>query len=369
MFDFTWTEHTLDDILYCVAVYILFLVLFYKKYLVNALVSPKRTDRLLVLIAFILIITACIDGDWFNYRRMVYDYEFVEGAHNHGEPIYAYIIKFVNKNYLLFRIFVWGAALWLTSIAFKRYGVNYNMALFFLIAVFLIKFNYSRATLGMACYFAGLSFLLIPQKGLNVVGLLLAIILFRGAYEFHHSMLILIVLTSVIFLPADKPVIIILGFLLLPFFATYLKENATIFDQLENEYLSEKVKFYFARETEQSNIFGIIENVINYGVFVVPLILDTVIIVRNRKKISTPMLRLYRIIFGVTIMSLSFWLMELDSTFFIYRTLFMSFIPITILTVYLYEKHFMSYRQYSLIIFWGISAISFRLLHLIWEYR
>lgn len=369
MIDFTWTDHTAANILYCGVIYLMFIVLFYNRYVTNALNQSNRNDYLLFGVAFVLIITACIDGDWFSYREMVVDYDFSVGAYNHGELIYAFIISFVKKNYLLFRIIVWGGAWLFTYFAFKRFEVNVNIAMFFLIAVFLIKFNYSRATLGMASCCLGASYLLKAKNGFLVINLVLAAFFFWLGYEFHNSMLLLIIVSIIIIpLPVDRPFLIVVFFITLPIIAYFVSNLFSFIDLLENEYLSEKFFHYLDRTTNKSNFFGIILNIINYGVFIIPLVFDTIVINNHRRDIPIVIIHLYRIVISVTILSFSFLFMGLESTVFVYRILFMSFIPLIIITVYLFENKFLSFRRYAIIVQWGVGAIFYKLIHLLFQY-
>ena len=367
MFDFTWSEHTLVNVLYCIITYGLFIVVFYKRYVTNALYQRTNPNRWMLFFALLLIITACFDTDWFHYREMVYDYDLTIGADNYGEPVYRFIIELVGKNYLLFRLVVWGLAFGLTCFAFRRFEVNINWAVFFLVAVFIIKFNYARSTLGMACFYVGLSYLIKPTKRHYVLSLICVALFFWGAYEFHHSMLILVLLAPlVVFLPMDKPLILIIVLLALPFIASILNDSIILVDQLDNEYLSEKLQRNLERESVRANILGTIRSIINYGVFVFPLFVDSFVLLKNHEVVSSSMIRLYRFTLSVAILAFSFFFMGLESRLFIYRILFMSFIPLTILTVYLYEKHLMSRKSYKVIIWWGILAVSVTLLVLLY---
>lgn len=368
MFDFSWSEHTFGNVLYCTIAYALFIIYYYGRYVSRALFQDHKTNYILMFSAIVLIITACIDTDWFHYQTMVHEYDLLYGALNYGEPAYWGIVKLADKNYLLFRLIVWGSAFLMTTITFRRYKININTAVFFLVAVFLIKFNYARATLGMAIYFLGLSFLTIPLKKHRILSLLLAVIFLWGAYEFHHSMILLIFLTPIVIIPLDKPFIAIIVLIGLPFFASALNENIFLIDRLENEYISNKMETYLEREGSVANIYGIIQSVISYGVFIVPLFLDTIVIALNRDKIEASIQKLYRIIIATIILTVSFLLMNLDSSVFVYRILFMTFIPLNMLTVHLYEQQILSKRGYTIIVCWGIMAIYFVLFHLLYKY-
>ena len=366
MFDFSWSEHTLINVLYCIVTFGLFIVVFFKRYVSNASFPRTKLNHWLAVFALLLIITACIDTDWFHYREIVYGYDFSIGASNYGEPIYRYIIDWVGQNYFLFRFIVWGFAFLLTCIAFRRFEVNINLAIFFLIAVFLVKFNYARATLGMASFYVGLSYLIKPRKGRLVLSLICVGLFFWGAYEFHHSMLILVLLAPlVVFLPMDKPFFLIIVLLVLPFVASILNDSFLLVDQLDNEYISYKFNRNLEREGVRANLYGIIQSTINYCVFAIPIVIDSSIIIKNHRSISSPMIKLYRYTISVVFLAISFLFMGLESRLFVYRILFMSIIPLTILTVYLYEKRLMSRKSYTFIVLWGILAVSLVLLVLL----
>ena len=369
MFDFTWSEHTLGNVLYCATVYGIFVLLFYKRYVNDALSRlSSRPNPLLLFFSFLLIITACIGTDWFNYREMVQGYDMTTGAINYGEPIYRFIIVAVKRNYLFFRIAVWGLAFGLTCLLFKRFEINLNIAVFFLIAVFLIKFNYARASLGMASYYLGLSFLIIPSKKPFFLRILLAAVFLGGAYEFHHSMLLLIILTPFVFIPMDKPIVAIVVLLAIPYIISLLNNNFYLIDRLGNDYISNKMDRYLEREGTVANVFGIIQNILSYGAFVIPIAMDTLVVARNRL-LPRPILKLYRLTISTTILSVSILLMNLDSTVFFYRILYMTFIPITILTIYFFEQHYLSRKNYKVIVIWGMAAVTYVLLHLLYVYR
>ena len=166
MIDFSWTGCTRGLSVFFVFLYTLFVVLYYRKNVTNFSFQKNRGDFLMILFAVVLIIivAASDQSDWFAYQRIVKDYDFTPGAYHHMEPIYGFIIRIVNRNYLLFRIIVWGGAFLLVGLTFKRFEINQNVSIFLLVTAFLLTFNYARATLAMACYYYGLSFLIKPIK-------------------------------------------------------------------------------------------------------------------------------------------------------------------------------------------------------------
>lgn len=357
MIDLRWTELTPGLSLLFNISFFLFIVVFYRKNVVSPLWQDKRLNKWLFLFSFLLIIFVSpgSGSDWYSYQDLVWNYDLTPGATNHGEPIYRHIISLVNQNYLLFRIIVWGGAFLLSCVAFKRMDINTNVAIFFLVAVFLLRFNYARATLAMASYFMGLSHLLKPCR-IKVLSYLLVVLFFVGAYEFHISMLPVLLLTIVAFLPLDKSYILLSLLILLPIFATYLSNHFYILDLLDDETIADSFNRYSEREGVVSNIIGIIANIILYGAFVIPILITTVIVIKNNKHIDLYVKRLYRVTISIVLFATSFLFMGFQSLIFVYRFLFMTFIPLTILCVYFYQNKMMSKSVYSFIVLWGILS-------------
>lgn len=368
MIDLNWTESTFGIAFTFLISFAIYVMYFYRQYGKNQKWSSSKINKILILFSLILIVVVSENSgsDWYHYQQLVKEYDFTFNARNYGEPVYGYIIQLVDKNYLMFRLAVWGTAFFLTCLAFKRFDVNVNVAVYLIVSCFLLKYNYSRSTLAMASYFLGLSFLLKPMKG-KIFSLILVSLLFWGSYEFHHSFFPVLFLTVVAFIPFKRPFIVILLLLLLPYFATLISSQFVILDSFDDEYMLNKLENYLARESEEMTLYGIIQNIISYGAFVVPLILISIVVFKKNRIISLPMLRLWRVMLAISMFAASFLFMGLMSMLFTYRYLYMTFIPITILTVYLYQNKLISKLKFNIILFCGVISNMYALLYNIYK--
>lgn len=366
MFDFTWTSPTYWSSIYCVLGFVCFISTYQKKYTTDVVPGRVRLDKGLAFFSLLLAMTISVDGDWYHYQTLVWDYDFSPYAHNHGEPVYGYLIKFLDKNYFLFRLVVWGAALWISYRTFRRFRLDVNVSVFFLMAVFLLKFNYARSSLAMACYFYGLSFVLIRTKWWRTYDFILAALFLFLCYSFHHSCLLLIVFTFVIFIPINKYTVagaVVLLPLLSGLTSYYLNLFLDDKELLSNEYLQTKLTIYSKREYGGANIFGKIYNTIQYGAFYIPLLITTVSIFKNRFRVEKPVFDVYKVMLLVVIFSITFVLVNVNLMTFYYRILFMTLIPLTIITVYLYQSRILSPKWFHVIVWWGIVSNMYRILY------
>ena len=368
MIDFSWTSLTLSAAIYCLLAYTIFIIMYKRKYTLPLKITAP-TDKWLYLYALILVVTICIDDDWYHYQQMMEDYDFVNRYLNHGEVVYSYIAEFVNRNYLLFRIVVWGSALYICKIIFQRCRINVNAAIFFIIAVFLLRFNYARATLAMAIYFLGLSFLIYPIENKKFLSIVMALLLIGCSFFFHSSIAILIALTFLIYVPINKYIIIFIsaGLPLLGYYLTDYINAFVLSGMVEDEYLSQKMVGYVEQVADRANIFGIVADFIGYGVFFCAFISSFISIFKHKKLIDGEIWRLFKLTFFLLIVASSILFTSLASQVFFYRFLFMSFIPLTVIFVYLYENKYLSRQLFLLVFYWGILSNGYRFLYMLYK--
>ena len=166
---------------------------------------------------------------------------------------------------------------------------------------------------------------------------------------------------------------VILGLvMILPFLGLYLKDFLDVVMSSEalsaNDYLYGKMSGYTNQVAQKSNLFGIIYNIIQYGVFFVPSIFMIFLIGSgSNTKIPTSNKMLYRVTICIILLSLTFLFIGLDTQVFFYRTLYMTFIPLTILTISLYQEGILKKKYFFMILFLGILSNLHRILLLIYK--
>ena len=143
MIDLNWTESTFGIAFTFLISFAIYVMYFYRQYGKNQQWSQNKLNLWLFLFSLILIIvvSANSSSDWYHYQQLVKEYDTTLNARNYGEPVYGYIIQFVDKNYLLFRLAVWGTAFLFTFFAFKRFDVNVNVAVYLIVSCYLLKYN------------------------------------------------------------------------------------------------------------------------------------------------------------------------------------------------------------------------------------
>lgn len=121
--------------------------------------------------------------DWFHYNETFFWVK--EGLHTHLEDIYIWIIQCLSPNYLVFRLIVWGLALYLFYRIIKVMPVSDGLALFLFSSIYIIWFAYARVSLAMAMAFYG--YALIVKNKPNLVSVVLGAAILLASYFFHKS--------------------------------------------------------------------------------------------------------------------------------------------------------------------------------------
>lgn len=359
MFDFPMTEPSVGTAVYCLLAYLFILCFNYKNALKNPYLYPvkKSKKQLFIILACFIIITFCQKGDFFHLMWHIYDYEFIPRAYNYGEPIYIEIAQLVEKNYFFFRIIVWGGAFTLFCLTARRLRVPVYYAIIFLFCSYIILFAYARATAAMAVYFFGLSFLCKPIKNKEPLSYIIGLIVIYTSWEFHNSAIIMIIITSFIFIPLSKwsIALILIG---IPFVVTIAKGyfyEIMIFAEESESAVGERMSRYSQSE-KGSTVAETLLGTFKYLSFYIPIIISTITILtkNNIKKISVPIIRMYKIAFGIIFMASTLYLF--GETFYVmfYRVLYMSMIPLSIVITALYKEKYITIKQFRWCYMFGI---------------
>lgn len=119
--------------------------------------TKKRTNVIVVLI-LVFCLFSFWGQDWFGYLKY---FDVIKS----GEDIlsleypYKWIIKNLSPNYIIFRLIIWGSALFFFYETLKKLRLNIPVAFYFFTSIYLIWFSYARVTLAMAMIFYGLALL------------------------------------------------------------------------------------------------------------------------------------------------------------------------------------------------------------------
>ena len=372
MFDFTFTQGSLSLSVYCFILFMLLILTSFStctKIHIARNYSLRKRQFFLVGVA-IFSVTCFINGDFYHYSEMVHNYDFLDIKANHGEPVYGYIINFLHNNYFMFRIVVWGGATYLLSKTIQQLGLDDYKIIFYLFTSYILTFAYARASLAFGFYYYGIA-LICSSKKSNwqiIKGLLLLIC----SYYFHYSMVVVIALTPIIFLPFNWKTIG-LTFLFIPLFFSIFKDviSSALIDNIffENEDLSNLFVQHAQREFAEVNWKGQIYEWSNYLTYFIPLIVLTYC-GYFKKKINFPfyIAALFKISFALTILAVMFLFLDIEGKVFFYRVLFMTFIPLSILVYYYAEHRIIKRKTFMYLILIGLAAQLYRFFYSIYLY-
>lgn len=371
MFDFTVAETpSFWQCLICTIGFLFVLFLNYNDAVIR--IKPvhqsKAKERFFLFCFIFLAVFYMADTDFFHYQRLVVsDLSIDYPQYNTIEIVYAYITQFVSRNYLLFRIIVWGAASLIVFWAIKRYLGSGFYGLYVLFVSYMGVFSYARVSLSMSIFFLGLSFLSINNK--KFIYVLCGLILIAVSFEFHHSALLLIALTPIVLVPFNKKLFILI-LILLPLFSFFL-EHAFQFLAVSDLFSEETVKggvsggiasYLEAEESQDMSIIMRLRKVYGYLTFIIPFIIISISVFNKKKEleISKGLLQLYKVALGIIIVSLCTIPIFGGGVMF-YRTLYMLMIPNSILIVGLFKESILSYKRFRFI-------ISFNMIYMIIDY-
>lgn len=308
-----------------------------------------RKNRQTFFFTWLLILIFCLfaywDTDYFTFRGIFYT-----SLADFRDPFYYYWGLISFNSYTVFRFYIWGLALLLLFKTSQHLKINRNTLAFVFPIFFLLLFSYARASLGMAMYFYGLSFLLVPKKNKTIISYIWGILFICFSYFGHRSMLLPIALTPLIFFKFNKYVIsalLVIGFIIGRSAETLLSMASLEGLPIESSVFkaaSEGFEAYAAKDTvvEYNWKYTLTQNLKNIGLSIsFVYLIWKCYIPQNKINIANWCLRLLNVCTGIFVIAISILLVDgLGAGIIGYRFLYMLGIPFSLIIAYLYSKEF-----------------------------
>ncbi|MCR5361757.1 MAG: EpsG family protein [Bacteroidales bacterium] len=310
-----------------------------------------------MLLGFILYaVTQWIPGDWFHYQEWISRRSF---SLEDQEAPYLFLRLFLNHNYLLFRIIVWGAAAILLSRVFKTMYLDIKSSLAVFFSMYAMIFSYGRVSLGMAVFFLGYS-LLIHSKESNYkpIQFIGGIILMLLSTSFHRSMIVLVLLSAITLIPINKRTIYF--YILLAIGVFYLGRSY-LNDFISSGFIEGDLTWKLERaETEIDrttgrNFNGALLSTLKFATVYIPVLCISFALFRKdvRKQVPVHIIEFYILSLFIIAYALAMYVAFANDVFY-YRTLYMCMIPNCVVLSYLYQNHLLKKIEWGLSFYIGV---------------
>ena len=213
--------------------------------------------------------------DYWNYwENFIYKNDMVE-------PLQGWI-RDQFSDFYTWRLAVWGGALCIFLIGFRRLGLNSRVFFPLFILGYLSRFI-SREQLGLAIMFLGSTFFLTPLK-YKTLSYIIGALLVAGSYYFHNSMIISIAMLVPAFVRVDskKAILVLLMFVPLMFLFTYLMSDATFMNMFYDTSTNtgNRIDIYSEQVTNALNLNGLLRQLLYWS----PIIIMLYDIIRRSSK-------------------------------------------------------------------------------------
>ena len=353
--------------LYCFLLYCVLLLISLKGNVVNLKGRESYTGRTLLLSCGLLLfaLTSFVGADFFFYYENMVEYKNqAYGDQEIGlEAFYQYLIYYTNGNYFLFRLVVWGSSLALIIAAARKFGANIYHTLFVILAGFIVTYSYARATLAMAVFSLGVITICVAvNKKRKLLPTVVGFAIVACSTFFHRSMFPMLAIALLwLFLPWKRifakysiwlfPLFVVLFYIVIKVLFENLFMIANMFDD-ESGILG-RAEFYSEEQAAASNVNGYIRLIFHYLAFYLPMLILSRSFRSNEvlQKVGKRGIWLYQIAFLTLAFSTSMLFLDFDNSVFFNRYLYMTFIPISMLTAHMRDTEALKTAQYYLIIF------------------
>ena len=241
---------------------------------------PKQRRVFGWVLLFLCMMFPFYDVDFFNYIELMddlkgagSDLESIRGEILQTEWPYYYIGKFVNYNYILFRLVVWGGAMALYGLTMKRLNINPSVFILFFTIIALLLISYGRVTLAWAIAFYGYSFWVKPiESRKKIVSYVIGVCLILFSINFHKTAVLLPLAFALSTIRFNKVLLIVL-LIAFPFLVQLADSQVLLgilnMSQDQSDILNVNTsQYYLTYESGLSaGIAAILQNVLRYFVF------------------------------------------------------------------------------------------------------
>lgn len=337
-------------------------------YIVFFVVVQKRSSKgeavkTVLMLGFMTVFSLfyCINSDYFNYRMVVNNpiKYFTEGT---IEVTTFAIASFVDGNYEMFRLIIWGSAIFFYFFASKLLKLNSYVSLLLWFVFFNGIIFYARATLAMAIFFLGAAILIRGKK--HMLTLILGIAIMISSIFFHREMMVAVGLSPVLFIRINKKnfKIILIAFIILVIPATFIIINnpSLLNDLTNNDSYANRFNSYQDEMAEGvwggQNIFGYIIMIIRYLIYYLMIIAIGKVFLKNREcddENFEMMRKVFQLALVIIVVASLFFIIFGFGVFF-YRIMFISAIPLSLLLSYLYSNKMISKQKMTGLVLYSL---------------
>lgn len=368
MIDFPILDHnpTLAMWTICGLLYFFTLFLFYKNaiYDINYSYTTRGRKRFFVFLVFIYSLCAFYTGDWMHLQAMVKGTVGNEIITGFGlEQIYQLIINFVKGNYLYFRVIVWGLGLFCLFNTFNICGVDAHRALLFFFGIYITSFVYARVGVALSIYFLGMVLFYKGKEDKKILYTILGVLIIFASMFFHRSLLLLVILAPLTLFPINKKTfpILIVGILCIFILQDSLLEYA-LTDIMSNDEYTERIEMYgfsYRSKNVGFNMDGLFF-LWRKAIVHVPF---WICIVKLYKRINSEYVpHTVQALFRFSILLYTLVIVFLGTygsgSPYYYRYEGMLYIPITIMSTYLFQNEGMTLKTYKTMFWLGALCMS-----------
>ena len=317
--------------------------------------NKPKTNVLTWGLLVLFVIYAFWDTDYFSMEYIFY-YDL---GRDFRDPLYYFISLVSFNSYTIFRLIVWGSALFMFYKTIKKFNLTPNYSSFVFAIFFLLTFSYGRVSLGMSLYFYGVSCLLM-RKDNSLWTLLKGAIFVLCSYWGHRSMIVPILFTPLILFKLNKKTVALLAtvacafFILIPILLVrFANENFDMGEDLSAvQDAAESFSALTDVQEEYNWKFQLVTILRNYSFYLLLLYLIWLsVFSKYKNNISLVAKRLITLCCGICLLALAFFSVSgTGSNILGYRYLYMLGIPLCLLMSYVVERGYCKHKTAILLL-------------------
>lgn len=294
------------------------------------------------------------EGDYFHYEEFINEINSVRVKDPVFEIPYMFLISIIGNNYFLFRLFVWGTALFLYNQTLELVNLKNNLSVSIFILFTLVAFAYGRVSLALSVFYFGAIYCYVNWEKCRYFKSIFGVAIVGFSLFFHKSMFVPVALFLVLcfFRLSRKKILLLIC--LLPIIVSLLSSLLSDILAIQSSFGEINRGIYYLNGNETLGLSMIISLLLSFfSMILLMVMMGKDFYSKQNLNIPIYIKKMYEMAFFLILISFVLLLVGSGNRYLYSRIREMSYIPFSVILSY----YFISFNTKKWVLAVSLAAI------------
>lgn len=313
-----------------------------------------RWEVLLLLGCLVFCLYNKTEGDYFHYNEFIQEINSSRIKENIFEPPFMWLISIIGNNYFLFRLLVWGTALFLYVRILKYLHLYNNISVSVFILFVLLAFAYGRVCLALSIFYLGAVMVCVNREKKEYYKVVIGWGIIFCSLFFHKSIFVPVLIFGLLYFVKLNWKWYFLAIILCPIVALYTKEYVSVLFEMQTSISQLNRGIVYLSMDDGFGLSMIVPLILSFPSYILLMMVMGKSFFKEKScQIPFYITKLYEITFFLIILSFMLLLVGTGARYLFLRIKEMSYIPFSIFLTY----YLMNFQIKKWVLVFSMSSI------------